>query len=187
MRVIAGRYKGHRLFTPKGKEIRPSTDRTREFLFSYLGDSIKDAYLLDLFAGSGSVGLEALSRNAAKVIFVDKSPRSCELIQKNLQKLGEVSPVYFKSEKSFIIQAIKQQLQFNFIFCDPPYNYQHFSELLQQIKEGALLREKGLVIYESSTRKKTVYHSEYKIVKEKNLGDTKIIIYKISNQYPDDS
>jgi len=84
MRVITGLYKGHRLFVPSGNKIRPTTDRTREFLFSYLGDMIKDAYLLDLFAGSGSVGIEALSRNAAQVIFVDNSHRACEFIKKNL-------------------------------------------------------------------------------------------------------
>jgi len=178
MRVITGRYKGHRLFAPTGNKIRPTTDRTREFLFSYLGDSIDNAILLDLFAGTGSVGIEALSRNAAKVIFVDNSYRACELIKKNLNKIGHVSPVYVKSENAFLSQAIKQQLHFDFIFCDPPYNYRHFHDLLETVRRGDLLTQNGSVIYESGTKEKAVQHEAFKIIKEKVLGDTKITIYQ---------
>ncbi|MBN2411598.1 16S rRNA (guanine(966)-N(2))-methyltransferase RsmD [candidate division KSB1 bacterium] len=180
MRVITGRYKGHRLFAPTGKNIRPTTDRTKEFLFSYLGDRIKNAYFLDLFAGTGGVGIEALSRNAAQVIFVDSSYRACEFIRKNLDKVGERSPVYFKSEKVFLLQAIKQQLQFDFIFCDPPYSYRYFYDLLQSVRQGSLLKENGSVIYESGAKEKTILHEAFKIIKEKILGDTKITIYQLN-------
>ena len=167
------------IYSPSGKTTRPTTDRTREFLFSYLGDVIDNAILLDLFAGTGSVGIEALSRNAAKVIFVDNSYKACELIKRNLNKIREPSPVFVQTEKAFLNQAIKQKLQFDIIFCDPPYNYRHFFDLLQTIDLGRLLKENGSVIYESGSKEQTVIHDAYKIVKEKILGDTKITIYQL--------
>ncbi len=180
MRVITGRYKGHRLFAPAGKNIRPTTDRTKEFLFSYLGDKIRNTYFLDLFAGTGGVGIEALSRNAAQVVFVDNSYKACEYIKKNLGKVGESSPVYVQSEKGFLLQARKQQLKFDFIFCDPPYNYRLFYDLLQSISQGGILQENGSVIYESGTKEQTIQHEAFKIIKEKIFGDTKITIYQLN-------
>ncbi|HPG39159.1 MAG TPA: 16S rRNA (guanine(966)-N(2))-methyltransferase RsmD [bacterium] len=178
MRVIAGKFKGFGLFSPKGKDIRPSADRTREFLFSWLGDRVVNCSFLDLFAGTGSVGIEALSRNARQVIFVDNSQTACDLVKRNLQKINASAEVLLKNEKVYLRQAAVRNLLFDIIFADPPYHYQDFFELLDLIIQGNLLSNTGLVLFETAKRDMNTNHPGFSIIKEKIMGDNKILVYE---------
>jgi len=181
MRIIAGRFKGHRLFVPKGKAIRPTSDRVREFLFSVLGNIVQDAKVLDLFAGTGSLGIEALSRGAKEATFVDRSSIAVRSVQRNLEKCHLNMPVHQASVQTFLKSIADSGLTFNLIFCDPPYYYDQIEKLLQNIRVLNILITDGLIVYESSSKKASPAVTGYEIIKQKEMGDTLITIYRLSN------
>jgi len=150
MRVIAGLYKGHRLKTLEGFAVRPTSDRMRETLFNILAPRIDGARFVDVCAGSGAVGIEALSRGAAHVTFIESSRKAASVISENL--------LHCKIEQDFkliardAIQAMKyfaaEQMQFDIVYFDPPYDSNLYSPVMWQIAKGNLLAEDGLVIVE---------------------------------------
>lgn len=180
MRVIAGQYKGARLYAPKGKWLRPTSDRVKEYIFSVLGDSVIDAVVFDLFAGSGSLGIEALSRGAVQAVFVDQSDISAANIRRNLEKLGIVAQVYHKPVFAFFKVAEQIKIRANIIFCDPPYDFADFGLVLAGIKKAGVLESGGCVIYESSARRPVP--ELLKIERQKKLGDTMITFYESDQQ-----
>ena len=122
MNIIGGMYKGRIIYMPKGAGIRPTSNKVREALFNILGDKVPGAAVLDLFAGSGSLGLEALSRGAAKAVFIDNNTRCISTIKRNLEKLRAPSGV--KITQLNVLQGIKKMSdreKFDLIFLDPPY------------------------------------------------------------------
>lgn len=149
MRIIAGSLKGRRLFTPKDRAIRPTSDRVRESLFSILGARVVNAQFLDLFCGVGACGIEALSRGAAHATFVDESRESLRLVRQNLEKCGV-------AVQSMVMQGrIPEDLRssmppFHIIFADPPYTYTLYESLLTAIVARSLLLPGGLVVIETS-------------------------------------
>jgi 16S rRNA (guanine966-N2)-methyltransferase len=153
MRIIAGKFRSRRLASLKGEEIRPTSDRLRETLFNVLTPgnpiALEGSVWLDLFAGTGAVGIEALSRGAAMVYFVDSSKEAVELIRRNLKPLvsGLFQVLQQKSERA--ISALdRQQLRPDFIFLDPPYALcETYQKTLEALGSSALA-EKALVIVE---------------------------------------
>lgn len=134
MRIIAGKYRGRRLQQPKG-EIRPTTDRLRESLFNVLGHSVSASVWLDLFAGSGAVGLEALSRGASLVVFNDSSHAAVRLVRRNLELCG-ISEGFEVFEKDAL--TLLNQLRgraFDFVSLDPPYAFPRYDKLLTKIAD----------------------------------------------------
>ena len=121
MRVIAGRYGGRRLQTPAGAATRPTADRVREALFSVLADRVLDARVLDLFAGSGALGLEALSRGAAEATFVDSAPAAVKAVKANLAALDASAVVRRADARAFLRTARAQARHYDLVFLDPPY------------------------------------------------------------------
>jgi 16S rRNA (guanine966-N2)-methyltransferase len=180
MRVIAGFYKGVNLFGLEGHWLRPTSDRVRESIFSSLYDAIIGTKVLDLFAGTGSFGIEALSRGAAEATFVDQSPKAAQCIAKNLQKVKCHGRIFRMTEFAFIKMAAMNNYVYDIIFCDPPYEYQNFLSLLNEIKDAQLVAPFGYLIYESSSRTECPEINFLKIVKEKKFGDTKITFFKIN-------
>lgn len=145
MRIISGRARGAKLFAPDGMDTRPTLDRVREAVFSMIFTHTEDARVLDLFAGSGAMGLEALSRGAAECDFVDIAPKACECVRKNMEKTrltGRVSNMDFKSFLS------KCTAGYDLIFLDPPYESGFYSTALDIIKERGLLNEDGMIVAE---------------------------------------
>ncbi len=120
MRIIAGAHRGRLLRAPRGAETRPTSDRVREALFSILGD-VAGLRVLDLFAGSGALGLEALSRGAATVDFVDRSPPAIEAVRMNLSTLGLEAPTRRAEARSYLRNARDLGRQYDLVFLDPPY------------------------------------------------------------------
>jgi 16S rRNA (guanine966-N2)-methyltransferase len=154
MRIIAGKFRSRRLASLKGDEIRPTSDRLRETLFNVLTQgnptALEGSVWIDLFAGTGAVGIEALSRGAAMVYFVDSSKEAVELIRRNLRPLevsGSFQVLQQKSERA--ISALdRQQIRPDFIFLDPPYALcETYQKTLEALGNSALA-EKALVIVE---------------------------------------
>ena len=151
MRVIAGKYKGRTLFSPKDQAIRPTTDRIKENIFNLLQGRIAGAAFLDLFGGSGAMTIEALSRGAAEAVTVDASRDSAALIKKNFQKVGVMREAQL-IELPYDV-AVKRLVgrRFDLIYLDPPYKAPYIADIFDKIVEGELLAEGGVVVYEHAT------------------------------------
>jgi 16S rRNA (guanine966-N2)-methyltransferase len=145
MRIIAGTRRGHRIAAPKGRETRPTSDRVRENAFNLIGP-VDDADVLDLFAGSGALGLEALSRGAASATFVESDRDACRTIGANLDKLRLRGTVLCAD----VLRTVAAERRtYDLILCDPPYDFDH-RRLAPHLPK--LLSEDGLLVYESSGR-----------------------------------
>jgi 16S rRNA (guanine966-N2)-methyltransferase len=150
MRIISGLHKGRRLKTLAGQRVRPTSDRLRETLFNVLAPRIAGASFLDLCAGSGAVGIEAVSRGASRVVFVESSRRAASLIDDNLDHCGIEDDVEVIDRD--VLSALKvlatREDRFDIIFLDPPYDSEIHGSALRLISEKGLLAENGLVIVE---------------------------------------
>ena len=153
MRIVAGKAKGIHLQMVPGKQVRPTTDRVKESLFQLIGPFFAGGDVLDLFAGSGALGMEALSRGCAQAIFVDRARASVQTIRQNLHKAG-------LSDQAIVIQRdafaacrwlAKQQRQFALIFLDPPYHFPRWQQLFRQLEKGKLLQPEGLCVVETAS------------------------------------
>ena len=180
MRVIAGKYRGFNLYSAKTDLIRPTSDRIREFIFSYLQDTVEQTKVLDIFAGTGSLGIEAYSRGANEITFVDNYRKSIDVLNKNMEKCGLSAHIYRMSAQAFPKFAQEQNFQFDLVFCDPPYRFQKFDKILDSLRETSILSDKGIVVYEYSSRNEAPLVPGYHINKNKILGDTAITFYQLS-------
>jgi 16S rRNA (guanine(966)-N(2))-methyltransferase RsmD len=155
MRVIAGLFRSRRLKANPPAGIRPTSDKLRETLFNILGPIVEGATFMDGFAGMGGIGIEAISRGAAFVFFVDQSRKACAIIRENLDSLGVTTGfrvMEMDFAKSLIILS-KDQVQFDIAFLDPPYERQDlYLESLEAFANGGLLRSDGILIIEHSKR-----------------------------------
>jgi 16S rRNA (guanine(966)-N(2))-methyltransferase RsmD len=146
MRIIAGAYKGRNLKSPPSLDVRPTSDRLRETLFNVIAPSIEDSRFLDLCAGSGAVGIEALSRGASHVTFVDRSRRMCKLIEANVElcRISEEQQVIYCSEANEFLKQSKTE-RWDIVFFDPPYkdDYLRTLKLVEPIldSDGLLIAE----------------------------------------------
>ena len=146
MRIIAGKYRGRVLAEFKGKAVRPTADRVKESLFSILTPRLAGARVLDLFCGSGALGIECLSRGAKEVYFNDSAAESLEILKKNLSLVGEHGEI---SRLDFRACLSSVRGTFELIFADPPYACDYLPEILRIAKERDLTGKTGLIIYES--------------------------------------
>jgi 16S rRNA (guanine966-N2)-methyltransferase len=138
MRIVAGAFRGRRLHTPRGKDIRPTADRVREAVFSALGKRVLDAHVLDLYAGTGAMGLEALSRGAAEAVFVDHLPAAVRLIRLNIDLCGvgqctRVLPRPVDQALKALAAEERTRRLFDLVFIDPPYGLEDWGANLAQL------------------------------------------------------
>lgn len=153
MRVVAGRYKGKNLLSPKGDDVRPTTTRIKETLFNILQWNIEGARVLDLFAGSGSLGIECISRGAEHVTFADKSRDSIALVRENLKGIDGYYSVLNSDFMAVLNGAIYNKYKYDIIFLDPPYASNLAELAIDKIFEGELLSERGIIVFEHGTEK----------------------------------
>lgn len=150
MRVIAGKYRSRRLKGPGLMDLRPTSDRLRETLFNVLGPSIKDSFFVDLYAGTGAIGIEAVSRGARETIFIESHAASARLVRKNLESLGIQSGV--EVIEADVVKGLEKlaarHLLADFIFLDPPYKGEEHLRVLEYLDESHLIAPYGLVIVE---------------------------------------
>jgi 16S rRNA (guanine966-N2)-methyltransferase len=175
MRVIAGRYGGRRLKAPTGAATRPTADRVREALFSILGDRVAGARVLDLFAGAGTLGLEALSRGAAEATFVESAPRALAALRANLEALGEDAKVVRGDALRWLRGASAGARQYDLVFLDPPYR--RAAELGEELSDllPPVLAPGALVVAESDRR--APLELNITATDERRYGDTLIRIH----------
>ncbi|HET6465537.1 MAG TPA: 16S rRNA (guanine(966)-N(2))-methyltransferase RsmD [Nitrospiria bacterium] len=177
MRVIAGEAKGRRLKSPRGTETRPTSDKVKEALFSILGNRIVDARLLDLFAGTGAIGIEALSRGAARVEFVESDRAMADILEKNLTACGFHGRAEIHRTDAF--KFLKQAHgPYDLIFADPPYHAWHLKKLLPAVERGDMISQGGLLIVEHF-RKIALPDpvGNLRIVRSYEYGDTVLTLY----------
>ncbi len=182
MRIIAGAFKGFQLKAPKSQRVRPTSDRVREFVFSCIHMDIVGAHVLDLFAGTGALGIEALSRGARDAVFVDNSRESIDVVKQNLARVKKNATVVKRRAEMFLKTT---DHSFDFIFCDPPYAFDRFESILQSIVENNILSDDGLIIYESAFKQQPVLHYGLKTSRLKKMGDTLITFYEKDYEYSD--
>ena len=177
MRVIAGKARRIPLSTVEGLDTRPTTDRIKETLFNMLQNQIPGCHFLDLFSGSGAIGIEALSRGAESCSFVEKNPRAVSCIQDNLKKTNlETGACVFSMDVLSGISKMKQQKQkFDIIFMDPPYDCFLEKKVLELLQDGELLQEDSVIIVEASLKTDFSYMKSwgYELQKEKRYTSNK--------------
>jgi 16S rRNA (guanine(966)-N(2))-methyltransferase RsmD len=175
VRVVAGAYGGRRLVAPPGDATRPTSDRVREALFSVLGASIDGARVLDLYAGSGALGIEALSRGAATAIFVDRAQPAIDAIRANLEALGIEAVVRRMPARTALRTAADRGEAYDLVFLDPPYK--RAAELGRELSEAlpAVLALGARVVSESDRRDPLAL--EFPLTDERRYGDTVIRIH----------
>lgn len=170
MRVIAGKARRIQLKTIEGMETRPTTDRIKETLFNMITHGLCDSSFLDLFAGSGAIGIEALSRGASEAVFVENNAKSVMCIRDNLKstKLSEQAEV-LQSDVLSALNRLEGRKKFDYVFMDPPYNQLLEKQVLTHLASGNLLNEGGLIIVEASLDTDFSYVEDlgYVIVKRK--------------------
>ena len=152
MRIITGKAKGVRLATLAGDSVRPTTEMAKEGIFSAIQFDLAEKSFLDLFAGSGQMGLEALSRGAKSAVFVDASEDSIKIVRKNVEKTGmNLQSKVIRSEYGeFIKSAGKRGMKFDFIFADPPYEKDLTPELIKRLVKAELVNPGGLMMLETA-------------------------------------
>lgn len=179
MKIISGKYKGRVL---EGFDIagtRPTMDRVKESVFAMIQTWLEDATVLDLFAGSGNLGIEALSEGAQEIYLVDKNKKACQVIKRNINKIGiEASDIFCGDYKSALKKYQEQSIKFDIIFLDPPYQTDLVKKSMEVIEKYELLSKNGIIVAESNTLDKIIYSDKLEIVKSKKYGDKVVAILK---------
>ena len=175
MRVVTGKARGRRLKTPEGEAVRPTTDSVKEALFNIIQGDIEGRRVLDLFAGSGQLGIEALSRGAAETVFVDSSRDSVKLVKENLRLCGFEANVI----QSDALKYLESCGRFDIIFVDPPYDSELYERVLEAVARLDLLRSGGVIMVEARKERALPDMQEpYVKKKEYNYGKVKLAVYE---------
>ena len=178
MRVITGKARGVNLKTPEGLQTRPTTDRVKEALFSMIQFDIPTATVLDLFGGTGQLGIEALSRGARRAVFVDESDKACQLIRENLRRTRmEQDGSVVRSDYLAYLGRCREK--FNIIYLDPPYAEVFLENALKRITDIDNLQSGGIIVTERPLGKELPYEFEgYTRSKDYKYGKTLITLYR---------
>ena len=188
MRIIAGTFRGRRLKTIKGSEVRPTADRVIESVFRIFGERIIDVDFLDLCAGTGNIGLEALSRGAKSATFIERSYHAIRVIESNLLQCGldrrhpQVQLLHLDARKG-LIHLSKRKTKFDLIYFDPPYDAEIYGPCLEQIARGRLLPSAGVLVVEHRHVQGPqplipVGEGVLKLNRQKQYGDTVLSFYE---------
>ncbi len=182
MRIIAGEFKGHTIKVPKSKLVRPTTDKTRESIFNYLTNimDFDNLKVLDLYAGSGSLGLEALSRGAAKVHFVEKNYPIYKNLIENIEflKVADRTKLFKLSCVKF--SSMKENAGYDLILADPPFFKDDIYEVVENLKINNFLNDNGLLLIERSVQTKDNDIENFNAEPIKKLGDSLIYQFDFS-------
>jgi len=176
MRVIAGRFKGRKLASVKDELFRPTLDRVKESVFNVLGNDIIDSNILDLFCGSGSLGIESLSRGAMRAVFVDSNKKILNTAQKNVDTLNAGHKAKFVLADAFEFLENHKNLGVDIIFADPPYDKEYGGRICKLITEHSVLKKGGIFVLERF-KKDNPEPETLKLLKRLKFGQTEIDFY----------
>ncbi len=180
MRVIAGAQKGRRLHGPKGSGLRPTADRVKEALFSILGSRVAESRFLDLYAGTGAIGIEALSRGARQVTFVEPDQTALRVLRANLAQCGldPAAEIHTCSATAFLKHRAKAALQHDLIFADPPYQHGRLAELWSALAASPAVAPNALIILEHSSKSPAPPVEErLNLLRQYRYGDTTLSVF----------
>ncbi|MDA9148704.1 16S rRNA (guanine(966)-N(2))-methyltransferase RsmD [Alphaproteobacteria bacterium] len=188
MRVIGGKFKGLKLMPPNDLGIRPTSDRLKEALFSILESkkyniNINNSSVIDICSGTGALGIEALSRGANKIYFIDQETKSIQIIQKNISKLkiNNEDKIFIKVIKDKSTKALKKiNHVFDIVLIDPPYKTKIIEETLQDLKNYNLIKTHSYIFAESSNAE-IIDFNGYELLDTKKYGKSKLTILKLIN------
>ena len=178
MRIISGIAKGRRLASPENRKIRPTSDKVKESLFSILQPYIIEAVFADICAGSGNIGLEALSRGAKWVEFVDNASDSCRLIKENAEKTGLNDFSLIRKDAAKYIAENKVR-KFDVVFADPPYKMGVPEKIMSALQKNNILEPDGLLIIETASDEEAPLADGFELVRRNVYGDTAMLFYRI--------
>ncbi|MBR3874259.1 MAG: 16S rRNA (guanine(966)-N(2))-methyltransferase RsmD [Clostridia bacterium] len=179
MHIIAGDRRGAQLFAPKGMDTRPTQAKVKESLFNIIQAYVPDAQVLDLFAGSGNLALEALSRGAAYAVMVDMDREANQCIRRNIEKLryAECTKVLKADWKQAIVQMKTEGRKFDLVFLDPPYRMTELNECCAALADAGLLAPDAMMVLEHRTGPFGMPDERFELIKERAYGDTEIHFY----------
>lgn len=178
LRIIAGRWRGRKLNFPEIEGLRPTGDRIRETIFNWLAPVISGARCLDLFAGSGALGFEALSRGAAHLDFVDASTAVSQSIQSSLERLEETAARVYCQKANIFLSA--DHAPYDVIFLDPPFAMNALLDMLSLIKDKSLLKPGGVIYFEEDKSTQSAL-SDWQVVKDKVAGQVRYGLLKAAS------
>ncbi len=186
MRIISGKFKGFSLHVTMNRNTRPLKDRVRESIFNLLAHSnkiltnIEKSNILDLYSGTGSFGLECLSRDAKKVYFIENDKSAQEILKKNIKKLKieNQTKIYFEDVFFSIKKNKNLYPKFDLIFCDPPYKHKNIQELIKLLFHNNLLKKQGILILHRNKNEKENFPYYFQVLEERIYGLSKIIFGK---------
>jgi 16S rRNA (guanine966-N2)-methyltransferase len=179
MKIISGIYKGRSLQGFDIEGTRPTMDRVKESLFGMLQNNIPDSIVLDLFSGSGNLGLEALSEGAKEAYLVDSNHKAVTTIKRNIESIGIINTKVLEMDYLRALKELREDnKKFDIIFLDPPYKTDYIEKSLEKIEEYDLLKEDGIIVCESDLLDRIIYSNHYKSIKDKKYGDKYIVLLK---------
>lgn len=181
MRIAGGEWRGRSLRVPQGDAVRPTQDRVREALFSMLQFELGGASFLDLFAGSGAVGLEALSRGAARAVFVELSPRHVACVKANIALVGAEARVSVVRADAYAWLASAAPLAFDVAYADPPYELgaeRGYARMLALLAERGVVKEGGLFIAEMKSHQAPDVSPLWELCRDRAYGHTRLAVYR---------
>ena len=182
MKVISGTLKGRKIEGYNIDGTRPTMDRVKESLFGTIQNNVKNSTVLDLFAGSGQLGIEAISNGAKLCYFIDNNNEVIKILNKNITNLNinNKSKVILSDWKKALNNFKEKNITFDLIFVDPPYDYNVYEKILHKVSELNLLNKGGLIILEHHNLKLKETYNNLTISKEKNYGNKSVNIYKLN-------
>ncbi|MBB4304207.1 16S rRNA (guanine966-N2)-methyltransferase [Rhodobium orientis] len=179
MRIVAGRFKGAAIAAPRGRTTRPTTDRLRESLFNVLAhgydDPLDGARVLDLFAGSGALGLESLSRGARFVLFVEEGPDARAAIRTNMETLGATGLAKLYRRDATKLGKCSPMAPFDVVFLDPPYGKGLGEKALSSVSDGGWARPGAIVVLEEDRRSEIALPEGFSLLERRESGDTQLL------------
>ena len=177
MRIISGTAKGTKLYTLEGLETRPTLDRVKESVFNIIHNEIIDSTVLDLFSGSGNLGIEALSEGASFAYLVDYNKKASDTIKRNLNTIGIKDAEVINLDYKKALNYLKDK-KIDLIFLDPPYKTDFIEQSIKLIDQYNILSDEGLIICENDSLDKIVYPDNYEVVKDRKYGDKWVVILR---------
>lgn len=180
MKVISGFLKGRNINGYDIEGTRPTMDRVKESVFGTIQDYLKDAQVLDLFSGSGNLGIEAISNGAKHCYFTDNNPEVIKVLNKNITDLNikDKSSIILTDWKKFLNECPNRNLKFDLIFVDPPYDYNVYEKILDKVSTLDILNDNGLIILEHQNLKLQDTYNNLTLYKQKKYGNKSVNIYK---------
>ncbi len=182
MRIISGKAKGTKLYTLEGNNTRPTLDRVKESIFNIIQNEIEEAKVLDLFSGSGAIGLEFLSRGAKEAVLCDKSKDAIEIIKKNIEKTHMEDKTQLLNMDFETCLEKQKGKQFDIVYLDPPYMTNYISKAVRKIIELGIVKNESTIIIETDDEKRIleeINNIEVQIVDKRKYGRATIIFLKI--------